>query len=284
MSYGRKTNDGGISGGDIGFAEWGDSFSAKSKAGKPDASKRTTRNVEYLESGESLYSEEGDKDRYLITYADLITLLLGLFIILYSISNIDANKYKKMISAVGDVFGNKSKVVTNENTVIPMFEHQEAGLKSELSKLIDKYHYNNSIRLEENSRGITIHILDDILFASGNAALTKYSREVLDRLAVILKQLPNDFRVEGHTDDIPIKTGSFPSNWHLSVVRALNTAYYLINNEGLSADKVSIVGFSKYKPIDTNETSTGRANNRRVDIVIIRSSKNENKNIPIWRN
>ena len=186
---------------------------------------------------------------------------------------------------MGNVFGSKDKIISSEINVMPLRESQNEGtLKTELTKLIDKYHYNNSIRLEENARGITIHILDDILFASGNADLTDSSKEVLSRLALILKELPNDIRVEGHTDNVPINTHAFPSNWHLSVARALNTAYYLISDEGLSADKVSIVGFSKYKPIDTNETSTGRASNRRVDIVIIRSSKNENNNTPIWHN
>ena len=285
MSYGRKTDDGDFPGGDISLTEWGDSFGSKGKAGKLNAAKRTRKIVKLLDSDESLFHEDEDKDRYLITYADLITLLLGLFIILYSVSNVDGGKYKKMVSAMGNVFGSKDKIISSEINVIPMREsRQEERLKSELTKLIDKYHYNNSIRLEENARGMTIHILDDILFASGKADLTESSKEVLNRLAHILKELPNDIRVEGHTDNVPINTHAFPSNWHLSVARALNTAYYLINKEGLPAGKVSIVGFSKYKPIDTNKTSIGRANNRRVDIVIIRSSKNENNNTPIWHN
>ena len=113
-------------------------------------------------------------------------------------------------------------------------------------------------------------VFEIILFKSGNADLTSSSLLILDRLAVILKSLPNDIRVEGHTDDVPINTPNFPSNWHLSVTRALNTAYFLIHNENLPPEKVSIVGYSKYKPIDTNATSVGRANNRRVDIVIIK--------------
>jgi len=82
--------------------------------------------------------------------------------------------------------------------------------------------------------------------------------------------LPNDIRVEGHTDNIPINSSLFPSNWHLSVARALNTAYYLINNEGVPPDRVSIVGNAEFKPIESNETAYGRALNRRVDIVIIK--------------
>ncbi|HED08921.1 MAG TPA: chemotaxis protein MotB [Ignavibacteria bacterium] len=231
-----------------------------------------------------MFGEDSDKDRYLITYADLITLLLGLFIILYSVSNIDSGKYSKMISTVGDVFGNGNKVIKIESNILPSVNNQQDALKTKLIKLIDKYNYKNSIRLDENARGITIHILENILFTSGKANLNAGSKEVLNRLAVLLKELPNDIRIEGHTDNVPIHNSIFLSNWHLSVTRALNTAYYLINNGGLSADKISVVGFSKYRPIENNNSKAGRANNRRVDIVIIRRNKNENNILPIWRN
>ncbi len=112
--------------------------------------------------------------------------------------------------------------------------------------------------------------MDDILFPSGSDVLNPGSLQILDRIATILKELPNDIRIEGHTDNVPINTVRFPSNWHLSVARALNTAYYLINTEGLIAEKVSIVGYSEYRPIATNDTPDGRAINRRVDIVIIK--------------
>jgi chemotaxis protein MotB len=197
-------------------------------------------------------------------------LLLGLFIILYAISKIDVDKYQKMITAMGDVFGSHGKIVSMKNSGNGNAANDAGHLKNELNQLIDKYHYNNSIRLEENERGVTIHILDDILFPSGSAELATYSVTILNRLAGILRELPNDIRVEGHTDNVPINSGAFPSNWHLSVSRALNTAYYLINKEGLNPEKVSIVGNSEYKPISSNETVEGRASNRRVDIVIIK--------------
>ncbi|MDR3627331.1 MAG: OmpA family protein [Ignavibacteriaceae bacterium] len=228
------------------------------------------KNDAFLDGEESPFSESGEKDRYLLTYSDLITLLLGLFIILYAISKIDVDKYQKMMTAMGDVFGSHGKVVSMKSSGNGSSSGNEGHLKNELSQLIDKYHYNNSIRLEENERGVTIHILDDILFPSGSSELATYSVTILNRLAGILKELPNDIRIEGHTDNVPINTASFPSNWHLSVARALNTAYYLINSEGLNPEKVSIVGNSEYKPISTNETMEGRASNRRVDIVIIK--------------
>ena len=270
MSSGRKTYDGNLAGRYFSLTERGDTLNSKSKANKPASAKRTIRTDDSLEFEESPFHESGDKDRYLITYADLITLLLGLFIILYAISNIDAHKYQRVVNAAGDIFGNRSKIVALNNNIVNKPSVPELSLKAELTKLIDKYHYNNSIRLEQNARGITIHILDDILFASGSANLADGSLMILNRLAKILKELPNDIRVEGHTDNVPINTSAFPSNWHLSVARALNTAYYLIKNEELNPEKISIIGYSEYKPIDSNATPEGRATNRRVDIVIIK--------------
>ncbi len=194
-----------------------------------------------------------------------------MFIILYAISKIDSKKYEKVISAMGDVFGSRTKIgLVTQKIPVPQAVLQESPLKAELAKLIQKSGYSKSIRLDENKRGITIHILDDILFSSGSADLTVGSLKILNKLSEILRELPNDIRVEGHTDDVPISTKYFPSNWHLSVARALNTAYYLIHDEGLKPEKVSIVGYSEYKPIALNASPEGRAENRRVDIVIIK--------------
>ena len=272
MSLGRKTHDGDILRGSTGFAEWGDPFDSKSQTHKYAGAKRTGRNTKRSEVDESPFAEEGDKDRYLITYADLITLLLGLFIILYAISNIDVKKYEKMMTAVGDFFGSP-KVVDLQTEIMKDMSAPAGTLKDELERLIYENNYAASIKLEENDRGITIHIMENILFPSGSADLAFGSISVLGKLAAIIKTLPNDIRIEGHTDNIPIKSSVYPSNWHLSVARALNTAYYLIEIEKVPADKVSIVGYAEYQPIQPNETPEGRSLNRRVDIVIIKKAK-----------
>ncbi len=219
------------------------------------------------------FAESADKDRYLITYADLITLLLGLFIILYAISNIDNKKYSNMIQAFTSVFGKPSVSVGNLTQSAPGNRILEVSpterLKSSLEKVIGENDYSENIVLEENERGLTVRILDKLLFAPGNADLTESSKRVLSNLAVILREVPNDIRVEGHTDNTPINTIEFPSNWHLSVARSLNTAYYLTQTEKLNPDKVSIVGNGEFKPITDNDSPEHRSQNRRVDIVII---------------
>ena len=270
MSSGRKTNDGTLFAGSIGFTKRRNTGLSEIPLSKHAATKRARRSNALDEHEESPFTESSEKDRYLITYADLITLLLGLFIMLYTSSNLDLQKYENILGAIGDVFGNEVPTLKVDNKTIENFTTPLDNLKQDVENLINNNGYSSSIKLEENSRGITIHILEEIVFPSGSADLKKGSLIVLSQLGAIIRKLPNDIRIEGHTDNVPISNAAFPSNWHLSVARALNTAYYLVNKENLAADKVSIVGFSEYKPIETNETPAGRASNRRVDIVIIK--------------
>jgi chemotaxis protein MotB len=128
---------------------------------------------------------------------------------------------------------------------------------------------NLPISVSENERGVTVHIMEELLFASGRAEIKTASLPALDTLASVLRRLPNDLRVEGHTDNVPINTPWFPSNWHLSVARAVNVGFYLIERHGLVAEKVSVVGYSEYRPLVANDTPEHRAQNRRVDIVIV---------------
>jgi chemotaxis protein MotB len=216
------------------------------------------------------FVESGDKDRYLITYADLITLLLGLFIILYAISSIDNNKYQTMMAAISNAFGKGQNAVKVEDGIKSMVAISPTEkLKGDLLAVIDKYNYSNAMRMEQNERGLTVHILEDLMFAPGKAELVENSKMVLKNLAVILRELPNDIRIEGHTDNVPINTPLFPSNWHLSVARATSTAYYLMQTENLNPDKISVVGYSEYKPLMPNDTPEHKSQNRRVDIVIV---------------
>ncbi|MBI3123080.1 MAG: OmpA family protein [Ignavibacteriales bacterium] len=232
------------------------------------SAKRAARKISGLDADDSFLHEEGDKDRYLITYADLITLLLGLFIILYTISIIDVGKYKGIAAAFGNFLGNESVVPSKPEAKV--VSGPKESLSDQLSKLIAESDYSKAIQMEESERGIVVHILDDVLFSSGQAMLNEASKNVLKQLANVIKSIPNDVRIEGHTDNTPISTPRYPSNWHLSVDRALSTAYYLINEEGLDPDKVSIVGYAEYRPRDPNDTPEARAKNRRVDLVILK--------------
>lgn len=190
-------------------------------------------------------------------------------------SNIDNEKYRSAANALGSVFGgNKSStVLVKSMPMLSVPQSPQKTLMSSLRNVISKNKFGKSIKLVKNKRGITIRIFDDILFASGQADVTNETQKVLSKLGPVMRKLPNDIRIEGHTDNVPIVSKKFPSNWHLSVARATNIAYYLMNTEKLSPDKVSIVGYSEYKPIASNETAEGRKLNRRVDIVILNKLK-----------
>lgn len=170
----------------------------------------------------------------------------------------------------GIFFGTKNimPLEKNNNSRLDLVGDKES-LKSKVENFIKEYNVQNNVKLTENERGFTISILDKILFKSGQAKLSEEAKPILAKIAQILKTLPNDIRVEGNTDDVPINTPEFPSNWHLSIARATNTAYYLMKNQGLNQEKVAIVGNAEFKPTVKDTTEEARAQNRRVDIVIL---------------
>jgi chemotaxis protein MotB len=230
------------------------------------------------------HEEHENLERWLITYADLITLLLGLFVVLYSMSQIDLNKYQQWISAFGQLFGGGAGILEGNKGILvaptPSRGDSQTGvgtsqtqltqekLESQLNAILSSGIQSKKIMITTSSEGLTVHLLESLLFESGSADLKPGAKAVLDTLAEILKFLPNKIKIEGHADNKPIRTARFPSNWHLSVERALNTAYYLIN-KGVNPEKISVSGYAEYKPIAPNDTEENRAKNRRVDIIIV---------------
>ncbi len=181
----------------------------------------------------------------------------------------DVAKYESVMNKMGDYFGNENfanQEFTTDN--IDLSDGRET-LKGSVEKFIDEYGYSNNIKVIENERGVVISIMENVLFESGNAELSDLSHPILRKMVQLLKTIPNDIRIEGHTDNIPIETAEFPSNWHLSIERATNAAYYLMKDQGLNQERVSVVGNSEFKPIAPNDTPESRALNRRVDIVIL---------------
>ena len=217
--------------------------------------------------------EHENSERWLLTYADLITLLLGLFVILYAMSKIDAGKYAEIVNAMGGIFGSSKGVMAGNNGVvssqIPLIQNERQKIAQDLRSALHLEAKKLPIAISSNERGITVHIMDELLFASGSADIKESSMPALDSLARVLRELPNDVRVEGHTDNVPISSAQYPSNWHLSVARAVSIAYYLIQKHSLNPEKVAAVGFAEYQPLVPNDSDVHRAQNRRVDIVIL---------------
>lgn len=180
------------------------------------------------------------------------------------------DKYEATVNTFGDIFGTSGNIKSFKSPPEYNQEFKSApSLMDRLEHVITENGYGAAVKLIQNERGITVSILDDILFASGKADLNKDSKNVLNKLSNVIRTIPNDLRIEGHTDNVPISSNVYPSNWHLSVARATNTAYYLMTDEGIPQGRVSIVGYSEFKPVAPNSTIEGRAQNRRVDIVIL---------------
>lgn len=222
--------------------------------------------------------EHDNLERWLLTYSDLITLLLGLFVILYASSQVDMKKYKAVVSAFENVFGGGqtsgplpgSQGVMTAPSSVPNIKPNEA-MDRKVRSILGSALKEGGVLVTSDEQGVTVHFLEKLLFDPGKAKIKPGALPVLDTLGYLLSSVPNRIRIEGNTDNTPIHTAQFPSNWQLSVARALNVGYYLLKHYPIRPEKVAIVGYGEYHPFVPNDTPAHKAENRRVDIVILNS-------------
>ncbi len=226
--------------------------------------------------------EKDRSERWLITYADMITLLMIFFIVMYSLSKIDVAKFKTLAESLAAVFGAGGMILESPGPAVvpgsPPEQIKELVEKAQLEKLkqrLENYIRENGlaakVSVSTEERGIVLSFQDDVLFDLGSARLTDKAKEILGKVAPILVDTPNYIRIEGHTDNLPINTPRFPSNWELSAARATNVVQELIHNHGLPPHKLSAAAYGEYRPRVPNDSDYNRQLNRRVNIVILRS-------------
>lgn len=237
--------------------------------------------------------EKDNAERYLLTYADLMNLLLIFFIVLYSMSQVDSQKFEQLSTsfrssfgafAPGSVIGSggagDTLLPSLNPTISPnpgessamMEQRQFEALKEKVSDLIEKQNLKDSVNVTLEERGVVVSITAKLLFQSGSAEIERDSIPVMENIGKMLLALPgNHIRVEGHTDTDPIRTSSFPSNWELSSARATNVLRLLVEKSGINPRIISAVGYGEYRPNMPNDTEINKAANRRVDIVLISS-------------
>lgn len=229
------------------------------------------------------HEQEGNNERWLITYSDLITLLLVFFIILYAFSKVDNKKYENLASGFNSVFGSGTGILTGGNSINIVGgtssqnssgeEKSEEDMLSDLKQQVDGYltsnSLNESVSTDIDDRGLVISMSNSILFDSGTATIKSDNNLNLKTMGKLLNSMPNYIRIEGHTDNLPINNTKFKSNWELSVIRATNVAEILIDETGISPERISVLGYGEFRPIGDNSTAEGRAKNRRVDIIIM---------------
>lgn len=231
--------------------------------------------------------EHENNERWLITYADLITLLLAFFIMMYVFSKKDAHKYEEVAGHLKTIFtgGTSAPGQAKAATPVPFdlpikiaqgsSEEVQKKLEEELKSLADNSASQKNISVFVDERGAVIRILDKAFFDEGKADFKEKAKNALDKIVPVLKSTSNNIRIEGHTDNIPISTREFRSNWELSVRRATEVVRYLIERYDFSPEKISAVGYAAYRPIVPNDTAENRALNRRIEIIITKSKKEQ---------
>lgn len=236
--------------------------------------------------------EGGGSPAWMTTFSDLMTLLLTFFILLYSFSTLDAIKFKNVASALQSVLLGEAKPTIFPNDVppgntpindpLPVQQTQIEELNSELVELftlvneyVEREGLQAEISVRTDRRGVIIDIKEKVLFDSGKAVLKEDSLEVLDKVVVLFEQFDNELIIEGHTDNVPINTAQFPTNWELSVIRAINVLRYFTEHKEVDPSRISSAGYGEYKPISTNDHAAGRALNRRVNILILVEAQEE---------
>ncbi|MEW6014980.1 MAG: OmpA family protein [Candidatus Zixiibacteriota bacterium] len=221
------------------------------------------------------HDDHENLERWLLTYADLITLLLAFFIVMYSMSKVDAKRFGKMQEALAGVLKGGSIAIKKGNEVgaMPGQGVLEIGHLKSLGQKIEesvlKSGNEKMISTEMTERGLVIHIMESALFREGSAELEPRAKQTLDLVAKDIGTIPNHIRIEGHTDNKPINTVRFPSNWELSSARATEVVRYLVETHGVQSDRISALGYGEFRPMVSNETDEGRSKNRRVDIVVL---------------
>ncbi len=228
-------------------------------------------------------------ESWMTTFSDLMSLLLTFFILLFSMSNVSNEKFTQAAqslssSLIGGGEGIMDGVIvpfeddntgTNE-TVVPAEELEAPGLDPALIEIynrvinfVEKNDLEDKVIITADPKGVYVNVSNAILFGKESASISREGRSVLKSVGKLLNQLDNRVVIEGHTDDIPNAYGQYPTNWELSVGRAVSVLRYLNENEHVDTRRLSAVGYGENQPLAPNNSEENRARNRRVNIVVI---------------
>jgi chemotaxis protein MotB len=228
--------------------------------------------------------DDGNAERWLLTYADMITLLMAFFLMLYAMSIVNMDKFSQLALSVrsgfgGDVVdttGGASLGVGGFSAAMP--PDMPGNTFQLMSKIAGDVRESlpagepGEVQFLAEGDTVTIRLkADNVLFARGSADLTPHARGVLAAVARGIAPLPQDIRVEGHTCDLPVSSSQFPSNWELSAARATQVVLHFIRAQGIAPRRLGAIGYADTRPAYPNTNEANRARNRRIDIALIRS-------------
>jgi chemotaxis protein MotB len=234
-------------------------------------------------------------DRWLVSYADFITLLFGFFVVLYAFARADQKKQMQIPQAIDaafkslGIFPNSTRdpsrdpstpatepavmpmnIVMGEDVLAPAVVKDDLNrIRRDLEQRLSNQVASHTVSIHMGRDGLVISLREAGFFDSGSAAPHAEALPTLRKIAASLSATPYDLRIEGHTDNQPIHSAEFDSNWELSTARAIHIARLLLALNTIPADRLSAAGYAQFHPVDTNSTPQGRANNRRVDLVVL---------------
>jgi len=239
-------------------------------------------------------------ERWLISYADFITLLFAVFVTLYAISQVDRQKVEEVAVSVRGSFGYEQHrsgsvvpslvetvdlrppppvVVTQPPPASPEAvapgilaeAEQLASLKDGVTGVLMTSGARDKVKVSTDRRGLVVSLKEAGFFASGSAMIRPEALPLLQEIAKLLADSTSPIRIEGHTDNVPVHSVAFPSNWELSTARATNLVHYLVDTMYFKPTRLTAVGYGEFRPIADNADEAGRASNRRVDLVLLSS-------------
>jgi len=220
------------------------------------------------------------RDRWLVSYADLVTLLLALFTTLYAASTLDARKLDPIAASfrsaadASPVTASPASSVAARSAIVPPVEIVSRlmafeDLKVRLARELEDAVREQRLEITIDGRGLVLSLPEEATFPIGTADVTPAARELVTRMADKIAPLPNLLRVEGHTDDVPIRTSRYGSNWELSTARASAVVALLIGTVGIDPARLSAAGYGEFHPRVPNTSAENRARNRRIDFVVL---------------
>lgn len=261
-----------------------------------------------MEGDDDEHEEHVNHEAWVIPYADMVTLLMALFLMLFAISSVDLAKFEKLAEGLRSGLGGDAspvevaseEILDGGDSVLEGFgtslldddraaraegalrreeeqaraagaqEDQLQGVEAAIRKYAIDGNIDDEVRFRRDSRGLVVTIVaDKVMFDPGRADVRPDGAGILRQVVNALQVLPNAVAVEGHTDDVPISNDRFRSNWELSTARATEVLRYLVDDLGLPAGRVSAAGYGDQRPMDSNASPEGRARNRRVELVVL---------------
>lgn len=218
---------------------------------------------------------------WIVTFGDLMSLLLCFFVLLLSFSELDRQKYKQVAGSMEKAFGVQRRTKVMEvpkgmKMIAKDFDQEliATRIKEDIGKELDEVisshlaDLKDIIEIDGSDEEIIIRLMGESTFDSGKAVIRSQMKPLLKKVAELIQDNANDIIISGHTDNVPIRSGPYRTNLRLSTARASAVAEYLISHSKINPRRISTMGFGEYRPIDTNETPAGRQKNRRVEIVL----------------